>query len=346
MEDDNSRHSPHARPEADRGRGDSGQRGPARRGPTWTPALTLFLLAPVIGELVGAALRLSYLGQPLRVLAILCYYGAGVLLIRETAVRLRLNHWGVVLLGIGYALIEEGLGLQTIFNPVGMDGETVGGRFLGVNWFWGVVVGGYHVVWSVVIPIALVQLTFPAHRGRRWLSGPALGGCAALYVLGAALFALISTLRSDFRLSPWQITGVLVLTLAVVWLAIHRRRPFPARPMAVGVGRTFTLALGSGLVWFLLHLVAFIGDAGSFLWWTIGAIVTAVTVGWLLHRSVTGRWEDRHTLAACSGAILAEALFGLLLVALGNVPADVVFQVLLTALLLLALVLLRKRLGA
>jgi hypothetical protein len=76
-----------------------------------------------MGEVVGASLRLNSFAQPLRVLGIVCFYGAGVVLIREIAQRLRLSAWGVVLLGCAFALVEEGLALQTIFNPVGMDGR-------------------------------------------------------------------------------------------------------------------------------------------------------------------------------------------------------------------------------
>jgi hypothetical protein len=82
--------------------------------------------------------------------------GPGV--VREIAQRLRLNGWGIVLLGVAYALIEEGLALQPIFNPEGMDGEMVYGRAAGVNWFWAVLVCGYHVVWSVLIPIGVVHI--------------------------------------------------------------------------------------------------------------------------------------------------------------------------------------------
>jgi hypothetical protein len=61
-----------------------------------------------MGEVVGASLRLSTFAQPLRVLGIVCFYGAGVVLIREIAQRLRLSAWGVVLLGYAFALVEEG----------------------------------------------------------------------------------------------------------------------------------------------------------------------------------------------------------------------------------------------
>lgn len=164
-------------------------------------ALTLFILAPVTGEILGASLRLSYFAQPLRVLGIVCFYGAGVVLIREYGQRLQLSGWGLVLLACAFALVEEGLALQTIFNPVGMDGEAVFGNAFGVNWFWAVVVTGYHVVWSVLIPIAIVHLVFPHSSDSSWLSPRGTGVLTAVFACGATTFLAISLLRSDFRLT-------------------------------------------------------------------------------------------------------------------------------------------------
>ena len=64
------------------------------------PVLALFVLAPLMGEVLGAALRLSNFLEPLRVAAIVCFYGAGVVLLREIATRFRLSTRGLVLLGV------------------------------------------------------------------------------------------------------------------------------------------------------------------------------------------------------------------------------------------------------
>jgi positive regulator of sigma E activity len=90
---------------------DTAQVGSGGRRHRVAPVVTLFFMAPLLGEVVGAALRLSYFVEPLRVLSILCFYGAGVVLVREIVQRLRLNGWGMVLLGVAYAPIEEGLAL-------------------------------------------------------------------------------------------------------------------------------------------------------------------------------------------------------------------------------------------
>lgn len=303
---------------------------------TWqrrlAPAAVLFVMSPVLGELVGAALRLSYLGQPLRVPAIVCFYGGGVLLIRESAVRRGLNRWGVVLLGAAFGVIEEGLALQTIFNPLGSDGDPVSGRVLGVNWLWAVVVGSYHVVWSIVVPIALVHLIFPTRAKTVWLGRAPLAGVGVVFAIGAGLFALISFLRSDFRLQAWQVIATVLIAFGLVWAA---RRCTPPVPRLSGVPagpvRVFWTAWGAGLAWFFLHLIAFTDGVGPFVWWTLGAVLFAVLIGFTFGRWLRRDWGSQHTLAACFGAVLAAALFGLLLVFLSPEVADRLFQLILVA---------------
>ena len=63
-----------------------------------------------------------------------------------------------------FLLVEEGLTLQTIFNPDFVNAAKFGGRWLGVNFVltqWEI---GYHVVWSICIPILITDLLFPARR--------------------------------------------------------------------------------------------------------------------------------------------------------------------------------------
>ena len=291
-------------------------------------AVALFVLAPVVGEVVGASLRLSSFAQPLRVLGIVCFYGAGVVLIREIAQRRRLSAWGLVSLGCAFALVEEGLALQTIFNPIGMDGEAVYGNAFGVNWFWAVVVSGYHVVWSVLVPIAVVHLAFPHSRHSPWLARRAAGALVAVFACGAAIFMLISYLRSDFRLSWVHAAATIVATVGLVWAATmckdYGRAASAARVPGLVVMGLFGLVAGTG--WFVLFLVAFIGGSVSFVWWTVGALSFAAAAALVLRRWTRRQWTPRHQLVLCFGAGMSAGLFGLLLVAVDGNPANTAFQ--------------------
>ncbi|MEV6278705.1 hypothetical protein [Nocardia sp. NPDC051832] len=288
--------------------------------------LTLFVLAPALGEVLGASLRLSYFGEPLRVLGIACFYGAGVVLIRELAQRWDINGWGLVLLGCAFALVEEGIALQTVFNPVGMDGTPVYGNALGVNWFWAVVVCGYHVVWSVLIPIAVVHLAFPASSRAPWLTRRSAAALSLVFACGTAIFLMVSLLRSDFRL-PWLPGAATIAAVAVlIWASskcvgrFARTGRMPSRRMLGLFG------LAAGLGWFALFLVAFIGGPISFVWWTVGALLFAAAAALLVRRWIRRAWSPRHQLALCFGASMAGALFGLLLVAVDGHWANIGFQ--------------------
>ncbi|MGV9817129.1 hypothetical protein [Nocardia xishanensis] len=304
------------------------QRAPARPSSA-SPVLVLFVLSPLIGEIVGAALRFSYLTQPLRVTGILCFYGAGVVLIREAVQRLGLNGWGLSLLALAFAVLEEGLALQTIFNPQGMDGETVYGRAFDVNWIWAVVVTGYHAVWSIVIPIVLTHLLFPRRRQTAWLSRPMLGVFAGVFTIGLGTFVFISLVRSDFRLSALQIASGVVSVIVLVWSATGCKRPWAAtstkrcpKPVTVGL-----FGFGAGLAWLMLYLVAFIGSPAPFVVWVLAALVFAAAVALILRRwAAQSDWNGRHRLEASFGAALALWLFGLFLVANGGRTDDVVFH--------------------
>lgn len=65
----------------------------------------------------------------------------------------------------------------------------------------------------------------------------------------------------------------------------------------------------------------------SFVWWTIASVLFAGAVAALLGHWQRRGWTARDRFAACFGAALAAALFGLLLVSLADRVEDVVFQV-------------------
>src|SRR5262245_46042651 len=78
------------------------------------PAVALFFLAPLIGEFMLGNISIDGI-VGLFVLAPM--YGGGALLIRE-AVRRTGRGWpSMILLGVAYSVIEEGLVTQLLFNP-------------------------------------------------------------------------------------------------------------------------------------------------------------------------------------------------------------------------------------
>lgn len=77
-------------------------------------ALSLFLLAPLIGEFFLGSLPITSLWL---LLFIAPLYGCGVVLIRETALRYGLGWSSIIIMGLAYAIVEEAFITQSLFNP-------------------------------------------------------------------------------------------------------------------------------------------------------------------------------------------------------------------------------------
>src|SRR5205809_7665600 len=104
--------------------------------PNRRPLLALILLSPVIAVMLsGSTPPLEWL-NPIAALLLLWLYGAGVLVMRETAVRWKTGWPSIPLLGAAYGIIEEGLAVKACFDPAWLDLGTLGwyGRWLDVHW--------------------------------------------------------------------------------------------------------------------------------------------------------------------------------------------------------------------
>ena len=93
-----------------------------------------------------------------------------------------------------------------------------------------------HVIWSYVIPIALVETLQPALSREPWLRRPGLILTALLY-LGAAMLVLVDHLQHEKdHASAAQISGSVVVVVFLVGLACTAgRRALPARDTFVPV---------------------------------------------------------------------------------------------------------------
>src|SRR5215467_11660577 len=116
------------------------------------PVLWLLVLAPLIAEfLLGdfsvGSLPLIQVFVPL--------YGGGALVIREAVRRTRRGWPSIVLLAVAYALVEEGFGTQSLFNPNYAGQHLLAYGYvpaLGTSPVWALFVLSIHVVWSISTP--------------------------------------------------------------------------------------------------------------------------------------------------------------------------------------------------
>jgi hypothetical protein len=119
------------------------------------PVLVLFLLSPIIGEVLSGSTPLLSFINPVVLLLEVGLYGCGAVIVRELAIRWQKGLPTVLTLGAAYGIIEEGLDTKSWFNPNWPDVGILGtyGRVLGVNWVWAVELTIYHAVFSIAIPI-------------------------------------------------------------------------------------------------------------------------------------------------------------------------------------------------
>jgi len=150
-------------------------------------AWTLVLLAPLCAEgaFTGISLPTIWLAFPL----LIPIYGAGVLLVRELVSRAGAGWLGLLVMGLAYELAEDGLGLQALTSPH-LYNAASWGRVLGVNvTYWESQIG-YHLAFSVLIPVVITNLVFKRHAGRPYLRPFGTIVAAVVFVVGIALTRL------------------------------------------------------------------------------------------------------------------------------------------------------------
>jgi hypothetical protein len=184
--------------------------------------ITLALLSPLIAEFLSGSLSLEQIAAMPVMLAM---YGGGAVLIREVVRRSGRGWPSILLLGLAYALIEEGLADQSLFNP-NFDGlRLIDPGFipaLGIGVPWTIYVLAIHVIWSIAVPIALAEGLFPSIAGERWL-GIGVGVVAFFYVAGVAAITLF--FARNFFAAPAQIAGALILAAVFALAAFLLPRP-------------------------------------------------------------------------------------------------------------------------
>lgn len=188
--------------------------------PRWEipPALALFLLSPVIGELLSGSAPPSEFFNPVVFALLASLYGSGAVLARELTIRWGKGYGSLLLLGAAYGVVEEGLMVKSFFDPAWPDLGLLGvfGRWMGINWVWAEMLTIYHAVFSIAVPVLLVELACPSRRRERWLGSRALGGLTAL-LAGVVLLGF-------FGLTPYvpplpQYLSAVLLVILLVFLA-------------------------------------------------------------------------------------------------------------------------------
>lgn len=279
------------------------------------PALGLLVLAPLIGEYLLGNIAINALPM---ITGLIPLYGGGALLIREVARRWRLGWPGIILLGLAYAVIEEGLLTRSLFDP-----DYVGLRLLdygfipalGIGAYWTVFVLAIHGVWSIAVPIAMVEAG-SRRPDTPWLGKVGLALTAVLFLLGGAV-PLALPGPAIYPLSASQITWTLITAATLIiaaFLTVRFRRPLiPATPP--GPWTVFAITIVAGMAFWIPTVLALVGiqlESVVPAWITVGfylalyATMTLLTLRWS-RRTGWGPW---HRFALSAAGLVTYAWHG------------------------------------
>jgi hypothetical protein len=276
------------------------------------PVVGLLLLSPLIGEYLLGSLPTSMIAVlPL----MMAMYGAGAILIRE-AVRATGGGWAsIVLLATAYGLFEEGFVTQSLFNPDYLHLRLLDFGFLpalGTALPWAIFVITIHAVWSITVPIALIESAVPSRRDQPWLDVLGRTLYALAFAAGCGLIAAFSYKQVPFMATPMQfvVTGALILALCVA--AFKWPRPTAATAVAAPHGVTLFLAsFLAGSAFMLAGRRA--GSAWHLEWFPVIALMLAIAVSFIafvVARTRTGSWDEPRRFALAAGAFAVYAWIG------------------------------------
>ena len=263
--------------------------------------LLLSLLSPFIGEMVsGSSPPLEYF-NPIGFLILWGFYGGGVIIMRELVVKWGGDYNRLMLLGLTYGIIEEGLVVKTFFDPewVDLGSLAVYGRYLGVNFVWAVWLSIFHSVFSITIPILLIHSLYPNFKNECFLSRSGLKKVILIFLLTSAfIFFLLNPY--DPPLLQYALTGLVTFLLvkkAKDGITIRIWTPNFLRNHQVFSGACFTLTM-----FVLFFIMPEINVP-----WIVPCVIAVFTIV-ILYQLMYG-YSRQHIMALIIGLLLPFLLF-------------------------------------
>jgi hypothetical protein len=189
------------------------------------PAWFLFFFAPLTVEYVSGS---SPYMNPFVLLGNLLLYGAGTILIRELKVRWRKGWLAVFILSIAYVVAEEGLMLNTLFDP----NNNTAGRAWGVNWVWTAGMLVVHSLMSIFAPILMAESIYHDKSNESWVTPRTCYVLLALFC--ANVFGLGRLIAPYNRPDAWHYMAEAAIIGVCLWLA----RTVPAPHSAIAETET------------------------------------------------------------------------------------------------------------
>lgn len=268
------------------------------------PAVLLYYLAPVFGELFSGSSPLDEYLHPVTFLILTLLYGGGAVIIRELAVRWQTGWRGILLLGFAYGIYEEGVIVQSFFDPSWMDlgSLAVYGRVAGVNWVWTQHLLIFHAVISILASITFVEILYPQWRNEPWVNHR--GWWVAIWIGFLAVYILWEFMTT-YDPGVWRLVCWVAILLLV--LAARRTKTTATRLNLHKAPTPFWLWLLGFLAAFGNFFIVYSGaDAGRFPFpvaMLLLVIYDLLFLQVILKYSRRQFWGDTHRIALICGAL-------------------------------------------
>jgi hypothetical protein len=280
-------------------------------------------LTPGIPEYLSASSSISLLVlNPILFLLFLganvALYGSGVILIREAMIRWKKSYATVLLLGMAYAIVEEGLALRTLYNPSAPQVGTLGiyGHWLGVNWVWTAGLLIFHSVYSISLPIFLFGLVFPQLKKQSLVRNRGLITSIAALTIDSILLSLLVNYDPGI--------GILLFSGIAVAIFTFIARKLPADAFRTKIGNPTSSPRKYGMMGILLFPATLL--AGAFAAsWNIPPIIP-ISLDFLFmylilsrtYGSIGTKNNQEHKTAFAIGLLLPVVVFGMIASVVGN----------------------------
>lgn len=286
-----------------------GAKPPGRKAERLLAAATLLLLSPFVGEFVLG----NSPAPELYLLPVLVpLYGAGALLARELG--RRTGGWpSIALLALAYGLLQPALIEMSLFNP-GFGGEDFSALFLpelGFSPHYALVFIGGHFIWSICLPILLVESIGSRDVATApWLGRLGLIGVALLFVLGLAMY--LDEFQTTQRfVAPWSHLAVSALVVVALVTMALRWRPTRAAPRDGWVPAPLLIGFGA-----LLLSSAFFAAPEDWSGIALKVVALAFAAFCILRWTRSARWTWLHGSALAAGTMLTYVWGSFVLISL------------------------------
>jgi len=133
--------------------------------------ILMLILSPMTIELfTGSTPPLLYF-NPFTLLIFTVVYGMSFILIREIKIRWNLT-WQYMFLFPLIGIFIEGIYMQSFFNTGHIDLDKLSGlgMFFGIQWPWAIYLTIIHGLYSVTIPLFIIDFIFPSYKNLTVLS--------------------------------------------------------------------------------------------------------------------------------------------------------------------------------